>query len=119
MARSVVWSSLRQGFPDGDDGVMGLELRPTCEHCATSLPADSSEAMICSYECTFCATCVEDVLAGVGPNCGGNFVARPIRPAVAWRPGVSLADDPPGTRVVHKPVDPTDHRAFVERVIQG
>ena len=48
---------------------MGLELRPTCEHCATPLPADSADAMICSYECTFCRTCVDDVLLGVCPNC--------------------------------------------------
>jgi uncharacterized protein len=103
----------------GDDGAMGLELRPTCEHCATPLPPDSTEAMICSYECTFCRPCVDDVLLGVCPNCGGNLVPRPIRPTVAWRPGVSLADDPPGTRVVHKPVDAAEHRAFVERVSQG
>jgi hypothetical protein len=98
---------------------MGLELRPTCEHCATPLPADSTEAMICSYECTFCRPCVEDVLLGVCPNCGGNFVPRPIRPAVAWRPGASLADAPASARVVHKPVDPTEHRAFAERVTRG
>jgi hypothetical protein len=98
---------------------MGLELRPTCEHCATPLPADSTEAMICSYECTFCRSCVDEVLLGVCPNCGGNFMPRPIRPAVAWRPGTSLADDPAGTRVVHKPVDPAAHRAFAARVTRG
>jgi len=57
-----------------------LELRPNCECCDKDLPPDSSEAMICSYECTFCVNCVEDILKGVCPNCGGNFVPRPIRP---------------------------------------
>jgi hypothetical protein len=62
-----------------------LELRPTCEHCNKALPPASVEARICSYECTFCADCVEDVLGNVCPNCGGGFVARPIRPARNWR----------------------------------
>jgi hypothetical protein len=57
-----------------------LELRPGCECCDKSLPPDSNEAMICTYECTFCRDCVENRLQGVCPNCGGNFVARPIRP---------------------------------------
>jgi len=48
-----------------------LELRPTCEHCNKSLPPDSLEARICTYECTFCATCVDSVFGNVGPNCGG------------------------------------------------
>ncbi len=58
-----------------------LELRPNCECCDKDLPPDSAEAMICSFECTFCLTCVETVLGGKCPNCGGNLVARPIRPA--------------------------------------
>ncbi len=58
-----------------------LELRPNCECCDKDLPPDSAEAMICTFECTFCADCVADVLNGVCPNCGGNFAARPIRPA--------------------------------------
>lgn len=58
-----------------------LELRPQCEHCARALPPDSVEARICSFECTFCAPCADDVLKGVCPNCGGGFVARPVRPA--------------------------------------
>ena len=52
-----------------------LELRPTCEHCNKALPPDSLEARICSYECTFCVTCVEQVLGNVCPNCGGGFVS--------------------------------------------
>jgi uncharacterized protein len=58
-----------------------LDLRPDCERCGRDLPADSAEARICTFECTFCAPCVEGPLAGICPNCGGNFVARPIRPA--------------------------------------
>jgi hypothetical protein len=58
-----------------------LALRPNCECCDRDLPADSTEARICTYECTFCAECVETRLGGACPNCGGNFAARPIRPA--------------------------------------
>ncbi|QFY60964.1 DUF1272 domain-containing protein [Rhizobium grahamii] len=58
-----------------------LELRPNCECCDKDLPPDSSEAMICTFECTFCADCVADVLGGVCPNCGGELVRRPVRPA--------------------------------------
>jgi uncharacterized protein len=58
-----------------------LELRPNCEHCGTDLPPQSANARICSFECTFCAACAEGVLAGKCPNCGGNMVPRPIRPA--------------------------------------
>lgn len=58
-----------------------LELRPNCEACDRELPPDSDVAMICTFECTFCADCVEHRFDFVCPNCGGNFVARPIRPA--------------------------------------
>jgi uncharacterized protein len=57
-----------------------LEIRPTCENCNKLLPFDSKEAMICTFECTFCKNCVENILQSVCPNCGGNFVHRPIRP---------------------------------------
>jgi hypothetical protein len=58
-----------------------LELRPNCECCDKDLPPDSTEARICTYECTFCADCVAQRLGGLCPNCGGNFAPRPIRPA--------------------------------------
>jgi hypothetical protein len=58
-----------------------LELRPSCECCDRDLPPESELARICSFECTFCADCAEQHFAGVCPNCGGNFVPRPIRPA--------------------------------------
>lgn len=57
-----------------------LELKPNCECCDKDLPPDSIIAMICSFECTFCKDCVETKLNGICPNCGGNFVVRPIRP---------------------------------------
>jgi hypothetical protein len=71
-----------------------LELRPNCENCNKSLPANSSEARICSYECTFCASCVNEILANVCPNCGGGFVPRPIRPSQNWKDGNFLGNDP-------------------------
>jgi len=58
-----------------------LILRPNCECCDRDLPPDSREARICTFECTFCADCVETRLGGVCPNCGGDFAVRPIRPA--------------------------------------
>lgn len=58
-----------------------LELRPNCEHCDTDLPPASTEARICSFECTFCADCAEQHLQHLCPNCGGELVRRPTRPA--------------------------------------
>ena len=58
-----------------------LELRPNCECCNKGLPPEATDAMICTYECTFCADCVEHRLGGVCPNCSGNFAPRPVRPA--------------------------------------
>lgn len=67
-----------------------LELRPNCEWCDRDLPPDAAEARICSYECTYCADCVVDVLHNVCPTCGGGFVPRPIRPKGAHREGLKL-----------------------------
>ena len=58
-----------------------LEIRPNCEHCGKDLPNTSSEAMICSFECTYCVECALDVFKNVCPSCTGDFVKRPIRPA--------------------------------------
>jgi hypothetical protein len=58
-----------------------LDLRPNCECCDKDLPPDAADAMICTFECTFCTACVATRLNGICPNCGGNFSARPIRPA--------------------------------------
>ncbi len=56
-----------------------LEMRETCERCATPLPMDSGDARICSYECTFCAVCVDGPLEGRCPNCKGELQVRPKR----------------------------------------
>lgn len=57
-----------------------LEIRPICEQCGKSLPNESEEAMICTFECTYCKECVENILENVCPNCGGGFEKRPTRP---------------------------------------
>ena len=96
-----------------------LELRPACEHCNRALPPDSLDARICSYECTFCAACVDGVLRNVCPNCGGGFTPRPIRPAADRKGGNFLGKDPASTKVKHRPVDPVAHArlsAEVERI---
>jgi hypothetical protein len=82
-----------------------LQLRPSCEHCAKALVPDSTEARICSFECTFCSDCVESVLHNVCPNCGGGFVPRPVRPAN------KLANNPASNVAVVKPVDLEHHQA--------
>jgi len=89
-----------------------LELRPTCEHCNKALPPGSAEARICSFECTFCAACVENVLGNVCPNCGGGFVPRPVRPAQNWKGDNFLGKYPASATVKHRPVDPTAHAAL-------
>ena len=89
-----------------------LELRPSCEHCNKPLPPASLEARICTFECTFCATCVEELLVNVCPNCGGGFVPRPIRPATNWKGDSFLGQYPPSTQVKHRPVDAAAHATF-------
>jgi hypothetical protein len=72
-----------------------LELRPNCECCDRDLPP-AAEARICTFECTFCPDCAEARFAGVCPNCGGELVRRPVRPAG------KLAQNPPSARRVLK-----------------
>jgi hypothetical protein len=67
-----------------------LEIRPNCEYCDKDLLPESLEAMICTYECTFCKTCVDEILSNVCPNCGGGFCQRPVRPKTTRREGVGL-----------------------------
>jgi len=105
----------KYGITDEDfDAVEALALRPTCEHCNKALPPDSPEARICSFECTFCATCVEEVLGNVCPNCGGGFTPRPIRPSRNWKNGNYLGAFPARTVPKHKPVDPAVHARFAQ-----
>jgi hypothetical protein len=94
---------------------MALELRPTCEHCNKALPPAATEARICSFECTFCAACVE-LIGNVCPNCGGGFVPRPIRPSRQWKGSAWLGERPAGTKVNHKPVDLRAHERFAAAI---
>ena len=83
-----------------------LEIRQCCENCGKSLPNETNEAMICSYECTFCMDCVENVLENVCPNCGGGFEKRPTRPKD------QLKKHPPRKDKVLKPI--TDNKYLVK-----
>ena len=74
-----------------------LQLRPNCECCNRDLPPQSDEALICSFECTFCRACASGILKSKCPNCGGELVSRPRRPAE------KLAKFPASTERVLKP----------------
>ncbi|MHA6728405.1 DUF1272 domain-containing protein [Chryseobacterium sp. A301] len=76
-----------------------LEIRTTCENCKKELPNESSEAMICTYECTFCKDCVDNVLNNVCPNCGGGFEKRPTRPKG------ELIKNPARKDIIYKPAE--------------
>ena len=95
---------------------MALELRPNCEYCNIDLPRDSPDARICTYECTFCAHCVDTVLANVCPNCGGGFEPRPIRPRNEWRPGLSAVLQPASTKRRSLSYTAADIAAFSEQL---
>ena len=75
---------------------MTLELRPGCECCDVDLPPASLEVYVCTFECTFCLTCCRTKLNFVCPNCGGELVRRPVRPAAL------LAKYPPATKRTFK-----------------
>jgi hypothetical protein len=75
-----------------------LQLRPNCERCNRDLPPAAVDARICSFECTFCADCTDTRLQGICPNCGGDLVRRPIRPAG------KLLSSPASTERVFKPI---------------
>lgn len=86
-----------------------LEMRPVCESCGKSLPNESEEAMICTFECTFCKTCVEGELQNVCPNCGGGFEKRPTRPKA------TLEKYPVETTPLIKPIDKDKYKIFVDK----
>lgn len=81
---------------------MALELRPNCEYCDEDLPPASTRARICSFECTFCADCVENKL--------------PIRPAIEWRPGLSVAKRPPSSKRMYLSFDLGEIAAHSRRI---
>src|SRR5439155_7024245 len=62
-----------------------LQLRPTCKNCNAALPPNSAAAMICTFECTFCRSCVENILDNVYKNYRGDFCSQPIRPKNDWK----------------------------------
>ena len=95
---------------------MALQLRPNCEYCDIDLPPASTLARICSYECTFCADCVQRHLHNVCPNCGGGFAPRPIRPATEWRPGLSVAKRPPSSERLHLSHSKEEAAAHAQRI---
>jgi uncharacterized protein len=74
-----------------------LQLRPNCECCNKDLPPQSTEARICTFECTFCAACAEGVLQGICPNCGGELLRRPRRSES------KLINNPASTERIYKP----------------
>lgn len=86
-----------------------LELRPTCEGCGKALPPNASDAMICTYECTFCEVCALGTLRNVCPNCGGNFQHRPIRSRA------QLAKHPASIEAHPVGIDEAAHARFFER----
>lgn len=86
-----------------------LVLRPTCERCSKPLPPNARDAMICTFECTFCESCALSFLRNVCPNCGGNFQHRPIRPKA------KLETRPASTERVTAEVDASAHRALFDR----
>ncbi|MBK7869871.1 MAG: DUF1272 domain-containing protein [Saprospiraceae bacterium] len=86
-----------------------LEIRPNCENCGKPLAYNVEDAMICSFECTFCKDCVENILHNVCPNCGGGFAQRPVRPKVY------LEKYPPAQEQIYKPIDLEAFQILLER----
>lgn len=93
-----------------------LKLKPNCECCNKDLPPAATDAMICSYECTFCRECNDSVLLNVCPNCGGGLSPRPIRPKKAYRKGVSLEDQPASTEAVHSKFSQQEMTQFAQKL---
>lgn len=87
-----------------------LEIRPSCENCDKDLAPDATDAMICTYECTFCSDCVTDILNNVCPNCGGGFEKRPVRPKG------QLGRNPPKKTRLHKPIKQDEFMALRKRL---
>lgn len=92
-----------------------LKIGPNCECCDKDLPPASVDAMICSYECTFCKKCVEETLQNVCPNCGGGFVARPIRPQTARCNGISIYHQPASVERVHNKYSTVELKEFAAK----
>ena len=93
-----------------------LQLRPNCECCNRDLPPQSEDALICSFECTFCRSCVEHILDNVCPNCGGGFCSRPARPKTNWKGGNFLGEFPASAILKHRPIELMLHNRFAKRI---
>lgn len=86
-----------------------LEIRPCCEHCGKDLSNTTTEAMICTFECTFCYSCASEIFENVCPNCGGNFEKRPVRPS-------KFKDKyPSGSQRLHEPKDLSEAKFLTEK----
>lgn len=86
-----------------------LEIRPCCEQCGKDLPYNSTEAMICTFECTFCHDCAMTIFENVCPNCGGGFTSRPIRPKT------HLEKNPVSTTRIYKPKEQSSFHKMIDR----
>jgi len=86
-----------------------LEIRPNCENCGKSLPNDSEEAYICTFECTYCKDCATNILQNVCPNCGGGFEKRPTRPSAL------LKKYPVSKDHKYKPVDLLEFKKLLQK----
>lgn len=86
-----------------------LEIKPVCENCGKQLPNGSPDAMICTFECTFCEPCVDNILFNVCPNCGGGFEKRPVRPKHL------LEKYPVSTTPYLKPIDPAKFKVMLDK----
>nr|WP_298930532.1 DUF1272 domain-containing protein [uncultured Allomuricauda sp.] len=93
-----------------------LEMRPICENCRKSLPNESDEAMICTYECTFCKDCVENILEDVCPNCGGGFTNRPTRPTKCITQNC-VKNHPVSTKEIYKPIDKENFKRIYDEFV--
>ena len=107
MAGRICGCKVIDAESDRIDNAVMLELRPNCEHCGGALPPAALDARICTFECTFCAVCTDDVLGGVCPNCTGELLARPVRPESL------LAAAPASDERVVKLVDVPAHQAML------
>jgi hypothetical protein len=92
------------------------EIRPSCEHCNKKLPPDSLEATICSFECTFCTGCAENLFGNTCPNCGGGFSRRSICPARNWKGDNFPGQYPASAPVKHRPASLGTHRERATKI---
>jgi len=86
-----------------------MEIRENCENCYKPLPNGDDQAMICTFDCTFCKECVEQVLFNVCPNCGGGFEKRPIRPKQYMK------KYPPSNKKIFNPINTERFQEMLEK----